>query len=156
MTTAVLLPGGDVVVPAAMLAALLAELEAARAPMGVVVPRRTPQMAELAETLREAAIAHRQRLRATTRACPLVARPEPAPSLPMLAGPSEDDGVVSVAVAAGMLGVSPQWCRVLAANGALPGARKVRGLVGNGRGTARLRWCIPAASVRAYPQGQVA
>lgn len=160
VTAAVLLPGGDVVVPAAMLAELHAELTAPRqqVPMGVAMPRRTAQMAELVDLALSGAIAHRQRLRASERACDSLSQSPPAPPLPTSAsvGPSMSGEVVSVAVAAGMLGVSPQWCRVLAANGALPGARKTRGLVGNGRGTARLRWCIPAASVRAYPQGQVA
>jgi ribosomal protein S14 len=155
MTTgALLLPGGDVVIPAELLAALLFELEAPkqRLPLDVAMPHRTPAIAELVDLTRQGAIAHLQRLRATSRACESLSQPSSVTRLATSAqvdGPSEDGEAVGVAVASGMLGFSPQWMRVLAASGQLPGSRKARG-IGNGVGPARVRWRIPLAAVHAY------
>jgi hypothetical protein len=155
MTSGVLLlSGGDVVIPAALLAALLHELEQPkqRLPLDVAAPRRTPQIVELVALIWEGAVAHRQRLRESSRkreslsqlpSVPPLAASAPAGSLSM------DGKVVSVAVAAEMLGKSHQWVRRLATTGALPGAHKGRGF-GNGRGTARICWRIPLTAVHAY------
>jgi hypothetical protein len=150
---ALLLPGGDVVVPAAMLKELLHELEQPRqqVPLDVVTPHRSRQIAELVALIRDGAVAHHQRLRES------FATLSHSPSVPpweasVVAGsPSGSGEVVGVAVVAGMLGKSETWVRELARNGALPGARKVRGF-GNGRGAAHAHWCIPLTSVHAYLQ----
>ncbi len=149
-----MLVGGCVVVPGPLLAALLAELQAPRQrpPMGVAVPRRSPAIAALVDLVRSGAIEHRQRLRATGESFALATQPpsatESAASARPVGGLSMGE-VVSVADVAGMLGCSPQYVRVLARSGALPGARKARG-IGNGSGPARTCWRIPAMSVHAY------
>jgi hypothetical protein len=157
-SSAVLLPGGDVVVPGELLADLLFELEAPkqRAPLDVVTPHRSRQIAELVDLTRQGAVAHRQRLRASRESFATLSQTSTVTpwesSVDRHAGLSIGGEVVGVAVASGMLDKSQQWVRVLAASGALPGARKTRGLVGNGRGTARIHWRIPLAAVHAYLQ----
>jgi hypothetical protein len=148
---AMLLPGGDVVVPADLLAELLHELEQPkqRLPLDVAMPHRSRQITALVKLTRQGAIAHHQRLResfATLSHSPSVTpltASAPAGSLSM------GGEVVGVAVVAEMLGKSKPWVRELARNEALPGARKIRG-IGNGRGAAHEHWCIPLASVHAY------
>lgn len=155
MTTgALLLSGGDLVIPAELLKELHAELTAPRqaVPLNVTTPRRTRQIAELVDLVLTGAIAHHQAESGRKRVT--LSQPSPVPpsvtSAP--AGSLSMGGeVVSVAVAAEMLGFSPQWVRELARAGALPGAYKGRG-VGNGRGAAHAHWCIPLASVHAYLQ----
>jgi hypothetical protein len=158
MTSAAVLVGGVLCVPPELLAELHAELQAPRqaVPLNVTTPRRTPQIAELVDLVRDGAIAHRQRTRETLRAFPALSQPSSAPSLAVSApagglSMGESGEVVGVAVASGMLGFSPQWVRVLAASGQLPGSRKTRG-IGNGGGPARARWCIPLVAVHAYLQ----
>jgi hypothetical protein len=147
--------GGCVVIPGGLLAELRAELEQPRqtVPMGVIQPHRSRQMAALVDMLMSGAIAHRQATCETPRAFVPLSHPASVPpwEASVVAGDLSEDGrVAGVAVVSEMLGFSPQWVRVLAASGALPGACKTRGSVGNGRGTARNRWCIPLASVHAY------
>jgi hypothetical protein len=153
---AAVLIGGALIVPPDLLGELLHELQAPRqaVPMGVVVPHRSPAISALVDLTSQGAIAHKQ---ATTRASPrafvpLSRSPSAAPlPVSVVAGDLSEDGrVVGVAVVSEMLGFSPQWVRVLASSGALPGARKFRSHSGNGRGTARNRWCIPLTSVHAY------
>jgi hypothetical protein len=150
---ALLLPGGDVVIPADLLAELHAELQAPRrqVPMDVVQPHRTPQMVALIDTVLTGAIAHRKRLRESCESFATLAHSQAATPLDtsVVAGIPSDGEVVGVAVVAEMLEKSKPWVRELARNGALPGARKVRG-VGNGRGAAHEHWCIPLASAHAY------
>jgi hypothetical protein len=156
MTTgAAVLVGGTLCVPPELLAALHAELIAPRqqVPLDVVQPHRSPQMAALTDTVLAGAIAHKQATRESPCAFPALSQTQavtPWEASAQVDGPSEDGEAVSVAVVSGMLGFSPQWVRVLASSGALPGARKFRSHSGNGRGTARIRWCIPLASVHAY------
>jgi hypothetical protein len=155
-TDGAVLVGGTLCVPPGLLAELHAELQAPRqaVPMGVVQPHRTPQMTALIDTLMSGAIAHRQATRETPRAFPALSRTQALTPWEASAPAGDLSGsgeAVSVAVVSGMLGFSPQWVRVLAGNGALPGAQKVRG-IGNGIGPARVRWRIPLASVHAYLQ----
>jgi hypothetical protein len=154
MTTgAAVLVGGCVVVPPELLADLLFELEQPkqRRPLDVAAPRPTPAIAELVALTRQGAIAHRKRLRESRESFATLSH---SPSVTPLDTSAQvdgvtDGGVVGVAVVSRMLEKSEPWVRELARNGALPGARKVRG-VGNGRGAAHEHWCIPLASVHAY------
>jgi hypothetical protein len=156
MTTgALLLSGGDLVIPAELLKELLHELQAPRqaVPLNVTTPRRTPQIAELVDLVRDGAIAHRQRTRESPRAFPALSQPSPVPpSVTSASAGSLSIGgeVVGVAVAAVMLGKSKQWTRALAKSGRLPSARMTLSRSGNGSGPARICWCIPLASVHAY------
>jgi hypothetical protein len=154
-SAALLLPGGDVVVPAAMLKELLHELEQPRqqVPMGVHQPHRSRPMTALIDTVLQGAIAHNQALRESSRACAALSQTQAvAPSeASVVAGSLSIGGeVVGVAVAAVMLGKSLQWTRALAKSGRLPGARMTLSRSGNGSGPARICWCIPLASVHAY------
>jgi hypothetical protein len=150
---AAVLVGGTLCVPPELLAALHAELQAPRQrpPMGVVQPHRTPQMVALIDTVLTGAIAHRKRLRESCESFATLAHSQAVTPLDtsVVAGIPSDGEVVGVAVVAEMLEKSKPWVRELARNGALPGARKVRG-VGNGRGAAHEHWCIPLASAHAY------
>jgi hypothetical protein len=145
---------GDVlVVPAELLAEVLAELEAprARVPLGVAAPRRSSRMVGLVDVVRRGALEHRQRerlRRSQPARCAVVAEAPGRPALSLL-GRHQGD-VVGVEEAARMLAVSEQRTRVLAAGGAFPGAQKHRCNGGNGRRTAAIRWCIPVASVHAH------
>ncbi len=151
MTTGcVLLPGGDVVVPAELLAALLHELELARAPMGVRIPPRSAPMAAVADLMRQGAIAYRQRARATNATIPVVAQPAFAAlsaASARHAGLSEVGEVIGVVRAAEILGVSHQRVRVLCAQGGL--AARKRRCQHNGK-PARVQWEIDADSCRSY------
>jgi hypothetical protein len=149
------LVGGCVVIPGGLLAELHAELIAPRqqVPLDVHQPHRSPQMVALVGTVMSGAIAHNQATRETPRAFVPLSQPSSVTrwEASVVAGDlSEDGGVVGVAVVSGMLDKSQQWVRVLAASGALPGARKTRGSVGNGRGAARICWRIPLVAVHAY------
>jgi hypothetical protein len=158
MTTgeAAVLVGGCVVIPGGLLAELLHELQAPRqtVPMGVVQPHRSPAISALVDLTRQGAIAHnRATTRESSRKRESLSRTSTVTSweASVVAGSLSIGGeVVGVDIASGLLGFSPQWVRVLASSGALPGARKFRSHSGNGRGTARIRWCIPLAAVHAY------
>jgi hypothetical protein len=153
------LVGGTLCVPGELLAELLVPLRAHHdacrgitAPPASAQPRWSPTLHHLTEVATSGAIAHRQRTRETVHAFPLVAQTPSASSLDASAPAgslSMDGKVVSVAVAAEMLGKSHQWVRRLATTGALPGAHKGRGF-GNGRETARICWRIPLTAVHAY------
>jgi hypothetical protein len=157
MTTAeaAVLIGGCVVVPPELLAELHAELIAPRqaVPLDVVQPHRSPQMVALTGAVLAGAIAHnRATTRESDRKRATLSHPASVPPWKASASAgslSMGGEVVGVAVAGVMLGFSLQWIRELARNGALPGARKIRGF-GNGRGAAHTRWCIPLTSVHAY------
>jgi len=144
--TGAALVGGTLCVPGELLAVLLGELEAARSPMGVAMPRRTPAMAALVELVKAGAIEHRrtQRLRESGKLSGLPSPPIPAAFSPSpVAASGRNNGplstVVSVAESSGMLGVSRQWVRALCRDGSLSGARKLRS-----------GWLIPTESVHAY------
>jgi len=151
------LVGGVLCVPPELLAVLLAELEAARSPTGVAMPKRTPAMAALVDLVRQGAIEHRrtQRQRASAASSPVVAQstPEAFFPAPVVANrwhsktpPFGSDGsqeLVNVARAAEMLDRSPQWVRYLCAHGTFALARKVRG-----KGCTR--WLIPRQAIHDY------
>lgn len=153
--TGAALVGGVLVIPAELLAQLLAELEAVRAPAGVTVPRRTPTMAGLVDLVRQGAIEHRQRQRASAARSEVVAQPIGAECFPAPVVASRrhstnpfgseygEQELIVVAQAAEMLDVSQQWIRQLCAHGAFPGARIVRG-----KGS--IRWLIPRQAVHDY------
>ena len=162
MTThgaAVLLPGGDVVVPAAMLAELLVPLRAhhdacrgVTAPPASVQPRWSPTLHHLTEVASLGAIAYRKRVRATHATSAIVAQ-SPSVTLSALSprrGGTDGEGAISVARAAEILGVSRQFVRVLAASGGL--AARKRRCRRNGQSAARMQWEIDVDSCHAYLQ----
>lgn len=136
---AVVGPGQAVILSPLVLSELLAALQSARL---------SRQTAGVVAVMRRAAIDYQlRRLRERTAGCAVVA---PSPVVEACEGHGCGVETVGAEEAARLLSVSSQRVRVLAAGGAFPGARKARCRGGNGRQAALLRWCIPAASVRAY------
>lgn len=154
--SAVALPDGGVAVAGSACAELLSALRGYQnlsrgvsRPASVPAPRWTAALAGLERVVAEAAVQN-YRLRASRG----VVAATQIPSSSALLGTTEvvvhpKGEVMTVDGAAGVLGVSPQRVRVLAAVGVFPGASKHR-CRGDGRRAAQRRWCIPVGAVHAY------
>ena len=143
--SAVLLPGGDVVVPGELLAGLLSVLRehadvcrGMSRPSGVSVPRWTPGLAGLLTVVAGAAADHQQRKHRAAAVGTLSVLP-----------PAETrrscGEAITVREASVVLGLGERRCRQLLAAGVLVG-----------RKAARDCWVVDRSSVAAYRAGRCA